>query len=299
MLNKALAIKTVLIKKALSNSSFKAKLLKDPRKAIGDELLLELPAEIGIKVFQDTKNELHVVIPHVDSDLSEEELQDEDLRMIASGGIPEEAVGHALKKGMAKPNGSQKGIVPMDLRLLEEAITALGHHLARNSVHYEVIVIGGASMLLLKQIERKTRDLDIIAIVEDGHLVPADPLPAVLREAAEKVGKDLGLGPEWVCTAPSHLLRKGLPLGFMDRVVTREYKGLTVHLAHRYDQICLKAYASVRFGTVSKHFFDLLALKPTDEELEQAKEWSCTAFKTYITDVLLFVKAIQDNLRKG
>lgn len=54
---------------------------------------------------------------------------------------------------------------------------------------------------------------------------------------------------------------------------TRLYQGLTVHLADRFDQIYFKLYASVDQGPHSKHFADLLTLKPSADELKQARKW--------------------------
>ena len=311
MLDSALEIKTILIKQALIDPSFRAKLLENPRKAIGDELLLELPTEICILAFQDTKNVINVVIPYVDTDLEEEHLQEQELRRIAGGEILEEIqrrwgerktghenLGHALKKGAPKPNGSRKRIVEMDQAQLEKALNALGDYLAEHHVHYEVIVIGGASLLLEKLVKRKTRDVDVIAIIKDGQLISADPLPLDLLEAADKVGQDLQLGTEWFCNGASPLLQLGLPAGFMDRVITLKYKGLTVHLANRFDHICFKVYGSVLYGR-SKHFFDLIALKPTAEELEQAKKWSFTSFETRANSFLKTLKAFVDSLSKS
>jgi hypothetical protein len=65
----------------------------------------------------------------------------------------------------------------------------------------------------------------------------------------------------------------GLPPGFMSRMHTRHYRGLSIHLADRFDQIFFKLYASVDQGPRSKHFADLIALKPSADELEQAKKW--------------------------
>lgn len=68
-------------------------------------------------------------------------------------------------------------------------------------------------------------------------------------------------------------MKGGLPKGFLDRVHTYHYKGLTLYLADRFDQICFKLYASVDQGPQSKHFADLITLKPTLKELEEAKNW--------------------------
>ena len=48
-----------------------------------------------------------------------------------------------------------------------------------------------------------------------------------------------------------------------------------MHFLSRYDQIHFKLYAAVDQGA-GKHFDDLLALNPTEEEVEQAARWSMT-----------------------
>lgn len=156
---------------------------------------------------------------------------------------------------------------------LEEALIALGQLLADRNHYYEIVAIGGGSLLLLKQIERTTKDLDLVALVKHGQFVSADPLPHGLLQAAQEVGKALELGKDWLNVGPASLLNMGLPPGFMSRMHTRHYKGLTIHLADRFDQICFKLYASVDQGPKSKHFADLIILKPSPIELEQAKRW--------------------------
>lgn len=156
---------------------------------------------------------------------------------------------------------------------LEEALMVLGQLLEDKGHYYEIVVIGGGSLLLLKQIERTTKDLDLVALIKNGQFVSADPLPHILLQSAEEVGKALELGKDWLNIGPAALLNMGLPPGFMNRMHTRHYKGLTIHLADRFDQIFFKLYASVDQGPRSKHFADLIALKPTFAELEQAKSW--------------------------
>ena len=156
---------------------------------------------------------------------------------------------------------------------LEEALIVLGQLLTDRGHYYEIVAIGGGSLLLLRLLERTTKDLDLVALVKDGRLISADPLPQVLFQTAEEVGNALELGKDWLNIGPASLLEMGLPPGFMTRVHTRRYKGLTLHLADRFDQICFKLYASVDQGPESKHFADLITLKPTPGELEKAKSW--------------------------
>lgn len=164
----------------------------------------------------------------------------------------------------------------IDFSSLDEALTVLGQLLADRGYYYEIVAIGGGSLLLLGQIDRTTKDLDLVALVKDGLFISADPLPPALIQAAEEVGKALELGKDWLNIGPAPLLEMGLPEGFMHRMHTRQYKGLTIHLADRFDQICFKLYASVDQGPNSKHFVDLITLKPNANELKQAKNWCIT-----------------------
>ncbi len=159
---------------------------------------------------------------------------------------------------------------------LERALDALGQLLADRQHHHEVVAIGGGSLLLLGQINRPTKDLDLVALVANQELISADPLPLSLLEAAEEVANALNLGKNWLNPGPTSLLGAGLPQGFSTRMHTRHYGGLTIHLAGRLDQICLKLYASADQGPDSKHFADLKSLQPTQSELQIAARWCIT-----------------------
>ncbi len=179
----------------------------------------------------------------------------------------------------------------IDLTSLEEALTVLGQLLEDRGHYYEIVAIGGGSLLLLKQIKRPTNDLDLVALIKDHQLISADPLPKALIRAAGDVGQALELGNDWLNTGPASLLEMGLPPGFVNRLHTRHFKGLTIHLADRFDQICFKLYATVDQGPKSKHFTDLMTLTPSTDELKQAKNWCIThdvseVFETEINKVL-------------
>ncbi|HSX11162.1 MAG TPA: hypothetical protein VLF94_05560 [Chlamydiales bacterium] len=182
----------------------------------------------------------------------------------------------------------------IDTATLEGALKVLGQILAERGLHYEVVAIGGGSLLLLGLIERTTKDLDLVALVKGKELISAIPLPQPLVQAAEQVGKALELGKEWLNIGPASLLEMGLPAGFMKRAHIRKYKGLTLYLADRFDQICFKLYASVDQGPESKHFADLTALKPSFEELQQAKKWCIThdVSVTFEKDVNQAIKSV-------
>ena len=155
-------------------------------------------------------------------------------------------------------------------------LSILGQLLLDRNEHYEVVAIGGGGLLLLGLIDRPTRDLDLVACIDKGRLIPANPLPQSLRQAIKEVGVTLRLGELWIDSRPWQLFEMGLPAGFESRWSTMQYGGLTLHLAGRFDQICFKLYAAVDQGPDSKHFSDLKLLKPTKSELEQAERWCRT-----------------------
>ena len=164
----------------------------------------------------------------------------------------------------------------MEITTLERALEVLGQLSKDRGCHYEIVAIGGGSLLLLGQLARPTKDLDLVALIDDQEFISANPLPIKLIQAAEEVGKALELGKDWLNAEPSSLLEMGLPHAFKTRMHTRHYKGLTLHLAGRFDQICFKLYAAVDQGPHSKHFADLKSLVPTHEELLIAKQWCIT-----------------------
>jgi hypothetical protein len=164
----------------------------------------------------------------------------------------------------------------IDSRLLDEALATLGEVLESRGLTYEIVAVGGSALMLLGLVERPTKDLDALALVENGTYITADPLPLPLREAITNVGRALGLSDDWLNPGPTELLRFGLPEGFEQRVQHRSYGGLTLQVAGRLDQICFKLYAAVDQGAGSKHAADLRRLEPTRNELLSAARWSRT-----------------------
>ncbi len=115
---------------------------------------------------------------------------------------------------------------------------ALADQLQTLGSHAEIVVIGGSALTALGLVRRATRDVDLLAVAENGEL----------RRATD-------------------LLKWGLPEAFMSRVVTRSYgTALLVHFASRYDQIHFKLFAMADQGG-GRHEADLRALSPTRGEL--------------------------------
>ena len=164
----------------------------------------------------------------------------------------------------------------MDSKGLNEALETLGAYLLDKGLKYEVVVIGGGALLLLGCIIRPTKDLDIVALMDKNQLISAHPLPTPLLTAIKEVGTALKLPKDWINSAPADLWKMGLPEGFQGRLDFIRFGGLTLYYASRFDQICLKLYASVDQGPHSKHFEDLKRLQPTQKELEKGGIWCKT-----------------------
>lgn len=69
-----------IIQKALDDPSFKQALLQDPKAALEKELGISIPAGVKINVFQETMDELYLVLPF---NMDEVEIPDEVLEQVA------------------------------------------------------------------------------------------------------------------------------------------------------------------------------------------------------------------------
>jgi hypothetical protein len=159
---------------------------------------------------------------------------------------------------------------------LDTILSALGEQLEAHGARLQMVVIGGSALLALGFLTRSTKDVDVVALAEDGELRPASPLPDVLATARDRVARDFALQKDWLNAGPTDLLRWGLPEGFRSRVTTRRYgQALTIHFAGRLDQIHFKLYAMVD-QSGGRHEADLRALRPARDELIAAARWSIT-----------------------
>lgn len=177
----------------------------------------------------------------------------------------------------------------------EAALSALGEQLQLVGERFELVVIGGSGLLALGLIDRTTRDVDLVALREDGNLIDPRPLPQNLLDARDLVAADFGLAENWLNAAPASLLDFGLPTGFDDRLERRDYGlSLTVWLASRFDQIHFKLYALADHAPGSKHDLDLRQLEPSREELLSAARWAIThdpseGFRLELTAALTYL----------
>ncbi len=156
---------------------------------------------------------------------------------------------------------------------LRVALDTLGTLLVDRGLSYEIVVVGGGGLLLLGLIRRPTKDLDALALVENGTYVLARPLPAALVEAIADVAAVQGLDDEWLNPGPTDQLKQGVPDGFSKRTTRHVFGGVVIQVAGRLDQIFLKLYAAADSDPKSKHVRDLIDLDPTADELRVAAAW--------------------------
>jgi hypothetical protein len=105
---------------------------------------------------------------------------------------------------------------------------ALADQLQALDSRVEIVVIGGSALTALGLVRRATRDVDLLAIAENGELRLAEPLPPALLTARAAVAADFGLAENWLNAGPTDLLKWGLPEGFMSRVVSPGYRSVLV-----------------------------------------------------------------------
>ena len=163
---------------------------------------------------------------------------------------------------------------------IERVFAALGELLTAEGMEFGIVVLGGAALNLLGIVERTTRDVDVLAItsstLEDGlpSLTPPEPLPEPLKRAIDRVARDFRLPEDWVDTTMGLQLQTGLPPGLERRIHWSRYGGLVVGLVDRYDLIYFKLYAAADSGgPTSVHYQDLIALRPSSIELQEAATW--------------------------
>ncbi|MFH1415984.1 MAG: DUF6036 family nucleotidyltransferase [Elusimicrobiota bacterium] len=180
---------------------------------------------------------------------------------------------------------------------LNKALRLLGSKMDLNNAgHYELVVCGGASLIMEGFSMGVTKDVDVIGVAErtgDMQITVKElsELPDRLVSLAREVASDLGLPERWLNTDASGLVRLGLPQGFQKRMKTSKFsESLTVHFAGRYDLIHFKLYAAADSGP-GRHVEDLLRLSPSVKEIKEASDWAMThdvsdGFRRMLKDML-------------
>jgi hypothetical protein len=161
---------------------------------------------------------------------------------------------------------------------LEQALRLLAEKLEFDRAEpVALVVCGGSSLIALGLVDRTTKDVDVLALMnERGQLLPSQPLPESVSRAVSEIAGQLDLYPNWLNGAPTDLLKWGLPEGFQARLTRRDYgKSLTIWHISRLDQVHFKVFAATDAGP-GRHVDDLLRLHPTKAELLSAARWALT-----------------------
>jgi hypothetical protein len=182
---------------------------------------------------------------------------------------------------------------------IERPLRAVGDLLAAAGQRVGIVILGGAALNLLGVVDRATRDVDVLALAGSGRgsrLARPDPLPEALVSAAARVARDLGLAPDWLNAGVASQWETGLPRGLAGRLHWRRYGGLDVGVVDRRDLVFFKLYAAADdTGPGSVHVRDLLALQPSDAQLEAAAAWvrkqdPSPAMATALEQVIAYVR---------
>jgi len=161
---------------------------------------------------------------------------------------------------------------------LEDALAALGSLLEVRGLRYELVIVGGASLLLRGVIARPTKDVDVLgARIAGGGVELMAALPDHLAAAVADIALAYDLARDWLNLGPASLLDLGLPAGFEGRLEERRFGGLVAWIAGRFDLACLKLHAAADHWPVrDRHLADLVLLAPTTGELRTAASWTQT-----------------------
>ncbi len=144
---------------------------------------------------------------------------------------------------------------------LTKALELLDEELALKGEDRELVACGGGVLAVMGVISRQTRDLDVIT----------PTLDSLVLECAIRVADKLGLDPEWLNNGPSGFIRDLEKNWELRTEIIFCGKHLTVRALGRRDFIATKLQ-----GLCDRDEFDLediLALKPTRDEIESLKSW--------------------------
>ncbi len=136
-----------------------------------------------------------------------------------------------------------------------------------------LLVVGGADLILQHGISRTTRDVDVVAVLDQGEIT-RNPLPEGFCHLVTETARDLNAQSDWVNHQAMPLLDLPLPEGIQLRAKRVDYGPcLTICFASRQDLISLKLYAACEGQKGRRHVQDLIALDATTSEISEALKW--------------------------
>ena|SRR5277367_2137931 len=122
--------------------------------------------------------------------------------------IPDRGVEHPDRRPSASRSVTLRYVEITD-ETIDLLLGALADQLQVLGSHVEIVVIGGSALTALGLVRRATRDVDLLAIAENGELRLAEPLPQPLVAARAAVAADFGLAKDWLNPGPTDLLKWG------------------------------------------------------------------------------------------
>lgn len=162
----------------------------------------------------------------------------------------------------------------IDAQALRHLLGALGAHLEVAGHPESIVVVGGAALSLRGWIRRSTRDVDVIALVDErGDRWTPPVFSDALESAVALVARDYGVETDWLNAVIGKQWETGLPDDIERDIEWIRFGALRVGLAGRQTLITLKLFAAVDQWPASVHLQDLRILTPTDGELERARAW--------------------------
>ena len=149
----------------------------------------------------------------------------------------------------------------LGIALLNPVLKAIDQRLAKAGEQRELIVCGGAALLVLDISDRQTRDVDV--------LLPK--IDTLLTTISADVAKQFGLDPNWLNNGPESLARD-LEKGWEVRS-TLAYEGvaLRIKVLGPRDLIATKLFAFC--DRDENDLDDLVKLKPSVGEIDSLKQW--------------------------
>ena len=164
---------------------------------------------------------------------------------------------------------------------IDGALQRLGSRLVYEDTDpISLVICGGSAMNVLNVAQRTTRDVDVLAIVEETEsgivLQPDKALPDDFREVVAWVAQDLQLEEDWLNMGPKDVLAVyGAPEGMTKRWEEREYgPSLKAFFISRLDQVHFKLLAAMDPKARARHLEDLMyRIKPSEGEVRAAVAW--------------------------
>ncbi len=169
---------------------------------------------------------------------------------------------------------------------IKKALSLLDKELVMKKFNVELIICGGAALILMGIVSRETVDVDVITKL----------IPDAVLEAAKVVAKKLKYPEDWLNNKASPILDR-LPVNWEDHLITVfTGKAVTIKSISRQDLISAKLHAAV--DRKAADYDDILDLNPTVLELDRARDYCLrlAQHETYEIWVNGYVKLLKKDL---